>query len=372
MRALDHADDAGERGFRAPRRHVDDKPAIEVQTPGNDFPGGGLVDRRALARDERLIDAGRPLDDDPISRQALAGADQDALAFRQFLNRDFGFNAVPDDAGGRRREPFEGRQGGHGLARRPLLQPFAEQHEGDDDGGALEVEVRRVAGGGGRPEIKAEAERRGAERDQEVHRPHANPERLPGGAVKARAEPDLHGSCKRELDGGRRHPVPSEQIADHAGDEGSRKREGEDRVALGLLGARLADGSLGARIPLGRQQSRVVADVLDSRDERLRIDIVVERHMRPMAGEVDARLGDARNPGQRPLDPRHAGRAGHALDGEIDRGCCVCHSLHVGRVIGRQYCVRSGGGMHAERRWMLGAALNTSPVRPTDRTPRRW
>ena len=150
LRALDHADDAGERGFRAPRRHVDDKPAIEVQTPGNDFPGGGLVDRRALARDERLINAGRPLDDDPISRQALAGADQDALAFRQFLNRDFGFNAVPDDAGGRRREPFEGRQGGHGLARRPLLQPFAEQHEGDDDGGALEVEVRRVAGGGGR------------------------------------------------------------------------------------------------------------------------------------------------------------------------------------------------------------------------------
>jgi hypothetical protein len=154
LRALDHADDAGERGFRAPRRHVDDKPAIEVQTPGNDFPGGGLVDRRALARDERLINAGRPLDDDPISRQALAGADQDALAFRQFLNRDFGFNAVPDDAGGRRREPFEGRQGGHGLARRPLLQPFAEQHEGDDDGGALEVEVRRVAGGGGRPEIR--------------------------------------------------------------------------------------------------------------------------------------------------------------------------------------------------------------------------
>ena len=76
--------------------------------------------------------------------------------------------------------------------------------------------------------------------------------------------------------------------------------------------AHAADGERG----LGHL--RVIAGTLDGADQRGRIDLGrIGDHMRFLGGEIDAHFGDAGQLLQRPLDPPHAARAGHAFDLDV-------------------------------------------------------
>ena len=114
------------------------------------------------------------------------------------------------------------------------------------------------------------------------------------------------------------------------------------QVDLGLQHA----GHAGERLLVARHAARAghaadlqdvglrghaVADLLDRLAQVLEVDqrgVVGDR--RPLGGEVHVGLAHALDLAQRLLVARHAGRAGHARDGDLDCRCVAVHRLVVG------------------------------------------
>ncbi len=84
----------------------------------------------------------RPSITDAVDRDALAGAHAQAVADAHLGERHVALAAVGVDAArGGRRQLQQRADGGSGAAARAQLQHLAEQHQGDDDGGRLEVDA---------------------------------------------------------------------------------------------------------------------------------------------------------------------------------------------------------------------------------------
>ena len=72
-------------------------PVVLSVAPMTSSPGP-FVDRHRLAGQHRLVDRGRPVDDDPVDRDLLAGSDPQQVADGDRLERNVRPRVAADDA----------------------------------------------------------------------------------------------------------------------------------------------------------------------------------------------------------------------------------------------------------------------------------
>ena len=103
---------------------------------------GVLGDGHRLAGHQRLVDGGLAVFDEPVDGDLLAGADPEQVADLDLVEGDVLFGAVVADAArGLGGEVEQGLDGAGGRLAGAELEDLAEQDEGGDDGGGLEVHV---------------------------------------------------------------------------------------------------------------------------------------------------------------------------------------------------------------------------------------
>src|SRR4029079_1428993 len=112
------------------------------------------------------------VDDGAVGRDLLDGPDDEPVADPQIGRRDL---VAALEAGGLRAEREEGPDRIPGSAPRPRFEPLAEEQQGDDRAGGLEVDVRTVAGTAER-RAHAHALLAGAEEHQGDDRPEVGGE----------------------------------------------------------------------------------------------------------------------------------------------------------------------------------------------------
>ena len=117
--------------------------SVGIET-ADDLVAGLFFHRRRLAGNHRFIDVAGTFRHHPVHGDALSGADKDQVPGYHFLDGDFHFFAVTDNAGGLGLYPHQFPD----RFRRAVLgdgfQITAEQNQRDDDAGGLEVRRCRV------------------------------------------------------------------------------------------------------------------------------------------------------------------------------------------------------------------------------------
>jgi hypothetical protein len=170
---LDQPGDLGQRGAGADAGRLDDEATAGVDGGAGDPIAGPDLDRHALAGEQRAVDGGRPVDDDAVGRDLLAGPHDEPHPDRQLADRAAPLGAVGFEDGdvlgphgGERLDRGAGPPLGPGLGVAP-----GEQEQGDA-GGDLEVHLAADHEHHGRPAVGGED----AQRDERVHRGRPVPE----------------------------------------------------------------------------------------------------------------------------------------------------------------------------------------------------
>ncbi len=276
-----------------------------------------LVHRQAFAGDQRFIDLGRAFHDLAIDGDAFAGPHHDQVADPHAGNRNFPVLAVPAQARGFGPQRIERPDGLGGLALGARFQPFAQQHQRDDDGRRLEIKMPGLAMAVfavAQQQIDAQSVgRRGAHRHQQIHVARAGPNGFPAGLVKARAQPELHRRGEQQLQPAARHPGLAKQQAEHR--QRQRRRQGCGHGDGPPGGARLRGlARTGAGI---LKRLRPVAGFIDGGDQLGHGSRAARHgHLGGLKRQVDFGRQHARHLLERLFHARDAGRAAHAFDGK--------------------------------------------------------
>ncbi|MCY1396216.1 hypothetical protein D9M71_111790 [compost metagenome] len=351
------ADDPRQHGFAAQGRGAHQQPAFAVDRAGGDAVAGLLRHRQAFTADQGFIGVALALADFAVGREALAGLDHQQVAKLQGGDGDFFLAAFTQAGGTFRSQGLQGADGGTGLALGAAFQVFAQQHQGDHHRRGFEIQVRHLAGWRRPPLVEAQAVAgAGADGHQQVHVAGAGLHRLPGGAIEARTEDELHRRRQDELDPGRQHPVAAEPFQQHGHHQRQGQGEGEQyRPALtAQAGLGIVDGRPGFVHPAG-----AVAGAFHGADQGGAVHLAEQLQMGAFAGQVHAHLRHARHLAQRAFHAAGATGAGHAADGQFQAlgGNLVARRLD-GRHQGRQAVARGldaglfsgqvdAGGLHA-------------------------
>ncbi len=375
---LDHTHDLRQHGLRAHLLSPKAEGARGVDRAADDFGALDLLDRDRLAGQHGLIDIRAAGQHRTVDRNAFAGPDDDHVAGRDLIDRQFDFRSTPFDAGGLGLERHQTANGLAGLALRARFEPAADEDQGDDHRRRLEIEVggpvrqplgeecrdgRESPGGGG------------AEHDQRVHVRRQPDQVRHAFAVEAQTRNGEHEGRQHEADDppwrhadGVHKPAvgAGNEVQRHLDDEQGKGRGagdgdgasqaadfGRSRSLLAILAGRFGRGSrLGgvARLGHGLCQGAGVNGAFQNPDGGA------------FRRQVDVRIEDAGRRLQRALDTADATRARHArdlqFDGAFDRlvaggtdrlghrrrraGAVQLHSRAFGREVDR-------GAFHAGR-----------------------
>lgn len=169
-----------------------------------------LRHRQGFTGDERLVQRCPAFDQAAIDRDFLARPHAQAVAHGNVFDGDLLVRSVQPDAQGLFwRQVQQGSDGAGGTFAGAQLQQLAQEHQGDDDGGGLEIEgrlaVHVLEGVGdqvgrddrGRAETPGD---QGPERDQGEHVQVPSPDRGPAARDERPARPQHHRRRQGELD----------------------------------------------------------------------------------------------------------------------------------------------------------------------------
>ena len=270
----------------------------------------------------------------------VARADEHDIADRHACHRRFAHRTVRQaQQSALRTQRRQLADGFAGAALGARLQILAEQHQRDDGGRRLEVQlaVRRLAQG--KQQVPTvEVGRAGAQDHQHVHVGGAAPQGRCRGAVEPRAEHELHRRRQQHLR--RWHQVQifvAEKVEDHSGDHRNGQQRGDDHgaafdfPALGIGGFQRRRRRRSGR----RLRQQPVASFGSPLRQTLRRDLPQGRDGGTFEGQIDVDFHHARLCRQRLLHARRAGAARHALHGEgvfLRRHCVASlgDALHEG------------------------------------------
>ena len=218
LRLRDETGDLRQGGIAADPGRPDDQPAGDVDRGAGD--GGALphLDRYGLAGQHRLVDGRLAGFDDPVGRDLLSGAHDEAVTDGQIGDGHEHLGAVPQDVHVLRAELEQRADRLARASRGARLEQAPEQDQRRDHGGSLEVRVRIEPGEQHHRRPPPGGER--ADRDQRVHRRRAVTRRLEGDAMEGPARPEDDRRRERERD-----PLPAGEL------EGHHHREQSDRQA---------------------------------------------------------------------------------------------------------------------------------------------
>ncbi len=204
---------------------------------------------------------------------------------------------------------------------RPRFERLAEQHQRDDRGGGLEIDVL-VQPEHGDDRAPQPRDRR-AERDQHVHVRAAAAKRVPRARVEPAADDELDGRRQCELQPARQQILVRRRARHEHGRHLREQRRRQYRREQQLPAQRVPCGRAPRRFEralgfLVAPHVRAVAGPGHGAEKRVDVRArTVEADPSRFGREIDAGL-DTRKAVQRLLDPRRAGGAGHAFERELD------------------------------------------------------
>ena len=324
LRAFDKAHDLRQHGFAADRGRLDKDQPLAVDRPANDQAALGLRHRQAFARQHRFIDARRALEDPSVNRNALARADADKITLPHAFNAHLALGAPGiDDARGFGAQRHQRADRRARLTLGAAFQPFAEQHQRDDDGRSLEIIMRRaVMRRRHRELIDAQPiSRARPDRDEQVHIARTRLHRAPPRAVESRAQPELHRRCKQPLNPSRHVEHNAERREQH----GEHQRQGQHRADddmrqcafIGIVPDLLGRHFPARRIAARRRRITRLGDSLHQHIGRHGREV---RDLRGFARQIDGRAKHPRHYCQRAFDPADARGTAHAGDRHLAGG----------------------------------------------------
>ncbi|MDT4821764.1 hypothetical protein FQZ97_549500 [compost metagenome] len=352
LRMLDHADDARQHGLGANGNGARHQQPFEVDRAAGQPVARLLGHRHALAGQHRFIRMAAAFDHLRIDRDALARTHHDLVADAHRRQRHAGFLAAAAHARGIGTQRRQRADGLGGLALGARLQPLAQPHQRDHHRRAFEVQVRHGLGGRAPHQPQRQAVRRGrTQRHQQVHVASARAHRLPASLVEAPAEHKLHRRRQQPLHPGRQHPVHAEPVQHHRRDQRQRQR-GRDRHGPGAVPERRRARGLRRRRCAGFSTSRrrgPIARACHGGNQRGVIGGAAQHRDRgAFGGQVDLRLHHTRHRAQCLFHARHARRAGHVGDLQLDgvlrhRIAGIGHGACGGRQHGSGVGMQGGG-----------------------------
>ena len=210
-----------------------------VHGPAADLVPGAALDRDRLPGEHRFVDAGRAVEHRAVGRDVLSGTYAETVAGRDAIERDLAFLPVgvdPTRDGGR-----EGQEAADRVSRsrpRAKLQHLAQDDQGHDDRGGLEVEGRSAVDAERLGEQVREQQRgrackpcrAGAGRHQGEHVELAGDQRRPAAGEERRSAPQHHRGGERRLDPSEPHrpePAPRVERGDHLAHGDREDRQGQ-------------------------------------------------------------------------------------------------------------------------------------------------
>ena len=331
------ANDARQQRLRPHSLHLHDDAAFTIDGTARQLAARLTQHRQRLAGEHGLIHMGAALQQQTIEGDALARAYHQAVAHHDFVQRHIHLAIAREQVGAVGAQRVQGADGGGGLALGARFQPFAQQHQGDDHGRGLEVQVGRVPRRCAPPQPQRQAiARTGAQGHEQVHVARERARRVPARLVKARAQVKLHRRGQEPLQPGRQHPVLAQRIAQHGQHQRGRQRQPQRHrrkpgpwPRLGLRGGHGAvQARLIARIAHGTLQALGhVRGAVCRRLGRQRVGDV-----RRLRRQVHRHLLHTRHLAQRPLYTGHTTGAGHPAHPHIQHRAgghagsfVVCH-----------------------------------------------
>ena len=144
LRLGDQPAHLGQGGVGADPGGPDQQPAGGVDGGAGDRAVRTDFDRHRFAGHQRGVDGGGTLDDHAVGGDLLAGADHDDVTHLEPVRGDLLLRAVPQDRGILGAQVQQGLERVAGLLLGVGLQVAAEQQEGGDHGGDLEVQAAGV------------------------------------------------------------------------------------------------------------------------------------------------------------------------------------------------------------------------------------
>jgi hypothetical protein len=212
-----------------------------------------------------------------------------------------------------------------GLAFGPGLEPFTQQHQRDDDGGGLKIQMVSAVAAVHQQFVQAEPiPGRCSQRHQQVHVSSPGFDGLPARSVEPGAKPELDWRGQRQLPVAGQHPVGTKEPAEHWNNQGQGKqcRYGNRPPGIGVWPVGVA--GLG---PGCKWRTSGIPGVLDSCQQCLDIRSgVAQSDLGHFGREIDLCGSDSWNLFERLFDARHARCAGHA----VDRQCQGYSRCYIG------------------------------------------
>ena len=278
-----------------------------------------LVHGHAFPRQHRFVHGGFPFGDDAVHRHALARAHADDISHRDFRHRDFDFLAFAQDRACLGRQAHQLFNGAAAFALGPHFQRFAQEHQREDDGRGLKVELMdRLLVAHGDLHQRPEAVRIGSQGPHGNQRVHVRPaaqERPHTVGIKVMAY-DHHRRGQQELYHRQDQGRHGQRHAQHHRPHGQAKQRNGQRCA----------GNQALFLPPGFPLARLAAVRLVVHKEPGLLDGPAEDgHIHPavvigdrclLRSKVDLRALHAFDIAEHILQPRRARGAVHAPDGQ--------------------------------------------------------
>ena len=240
---LHQPDDAGQHRLAAHGAHLHDDTAIPIDRATCKQAARLFGHRQGLARQHGFIHLRLPFEHRAIHGEAFPRFDRQAVCYQHLRHGHVGFPIGPQQMRGVGPQCMQCSNRRGGLPPRPNFQPLAQQHQGDDDSRALEIQVNHHLRVGAQPQPHRQGPaRRGAQRHQQIHVAGEILQRAPARFVKPGAQNELHRRGQQELPQRGQHPVFAEQVGNHRQHQRRRQRqpdadrqEARPRRQLGLV-----------------------------------------------------------------------------------------------------------------------------------------
>ena len=263
-----------------------------------------LCNWQAFPGDKRLIDVARTLGNFSVDGNPLAGPHHHQITHMDRSHRDIFVPALAAHARLLRAQGLERTDCLGCLALRARLEPFAQKHQGNDDGGSFKIQMRDRSRCGACPLIQAQAIRRtGTECHEQIHITGAGHQCFPASAIEACAEVKLHRSVQQKLRPSRQHEMAAGDLEHHWHHQRKRQERGGDDVNGVPTGGRHFCPLRCIRLFRADLEGRLVTRLLYRFDNLAYRDRAGNQFDRCLfSGEIDGDLHHARQFANRLLD----------------------------------------------------------------------
>ena len=193
LRVFNQRNDVRQHGGAAHGADLHHYPAVTIDRATRQLTADFFRYRQRFACQHRLIDLGVAFAQRAIYRESLTRFDHQLVIHQHLGHRYIHLAICAQQMRDFRPQRMQRPNGGCGLPLGARLQPFAQQHQRDDNSRAFKIQVHHGTCFSRQPQPHRQRPTgRGAQRHQKVHIARHGLQRTPGGFVKACTQHKLH------------------------------------------------------------------------------------------------------------------------------------------------------------------------------------